>query len=211
MNAGQILVIALSIVLALWLVGGIWYNRRRARAIRDWLQPGLEVFGGRAGDVYIASSGAGLRIPVSNPRAPFRRLDILLSLESRENLPLWLYEHVQGKRDRLFVRGWLRSPMQGEMQVVPAGSPLAEALRTQTDPTWEVFDLSPSWLVFHRGELPDQKLQALDAITAAYGEYLRRISLRSSGPHLYAEFVVLGLQQHASRQLLDQLRALATT
>ena len=104
MNIGQIIVIGLSLTLVLWFLGGTLYNRRRANQIWRWLEPGLEVLGGRVGKVWIGVSGAGLRVAVDNPSAPLRHLECIVALESRENLPLWLFERTRGKRDQLTLR-----------------------------------------------------------------------------------------------------------
>jgi hypothetical protein len=161
MDAGQIIVIGLSLALALWLVGGIWYNRRRRQQIWGWLEAGLEVFGGRVGKVWIGSSGAGLRIAIDNALVPFRRLELIVRLESRENLPLWLFERAQGKRDQLTLRAWLRAPGRGEIEVVPADSALNLALQTQPDHPWQRTSVSPRWVIARRGNVREGQIEAL--------------------------------------------------
>lgn len=210
MNIGQIIVIGLSVTLVLWFAGGTWYNRRRARKIWRWLEPGLDAFGGRVGQVWIASSGTGLRVAVDNAQAPLRRLELIARLESRENLPLWLFELAQGKRDQLTLRGWLRSSARDEMELAPADGALDRALQAESDRPWQRSELSPHWVIAQRGTIKEGQLAALQEFVAAYGPGLQRFSLRRAEPHL---FVQLGLRQltgESSRDLFQRLKTAVT-
>lgn len=210
MNIGQIIVIGLSLALALWFLGGTWYNRRRARQIWRWLEPGLEVFGGQVGKVWIGASGAGLRVDVDNAAVPLRRLECVVALESRENLPLWLFERTRGTRDQLTLRAWLRSPGRRELEAVPVGSELDRALQAQSGSPWKLTDVSPHWAIARRGSVTEERLEALGEFLTLYQPQLQRFSVRRSEPHLFVQLRLDGLTDEPSRQLTSQLKAALT-
>jgi hypothetical protein len=209
-NLGQIIVIGLSVTLVLWFAGGTWYNRRRARQFAQWLEAGLDVFGGRAGKTWIAASGTGLRIAVDNAQAPFRRLELIARLESRENLPLWLFELAQGKRDQLALRATLHSAARGEMELAPAGGAFDRALQAETDQPWQRAELSPQWVVAQRGTAKEGPLAALQELIGAYGPGLQRFSLRRAEPHLFVQLGLRQLPPESSRELFQRLKAAVT-
>jgi hypothetical protein len=210
MNIGQIIVIGLSLTLVLWFLGGTWYNRRRANQIWRWLEPGLEVLGGRVGKVWIGASGAGLRVAVDNPAAPLRRLECIVALESRENLPLWLFERSRGKRDQLTLRAQLRSSSQREVEAVPVGGGLDRALQAQTDAPWQLTDVSPHWAIAQRGSVREGQFEALGVFLTTYQPQLQRFSVRRAEPHLFILLRFDGLMDKTSHQLLSELKAALT-
>jgi hypothetical protein len=205
-NAGQILAVGLSLALALWFATGTWYNRRRARRIWGWLEDGLKVFGGRPNQVWMGASGAGLRVTVEKPAAPFRRIELLVQLESRENLPLWLFERARGKRDRLVVVGTLRSPGRGEIRVVPAGG--APDWEAAADDDWKHTKLTSRWSVVWRGEVEEEQFEALRAFVDTYGAPLQHISYQRPKPHLFVAMGLESLEAQPSQRLLGQVKAL---
>lgn len=210
MNTGQIIVIALSLALALWFLAFTLYNRRRARQTWRWLEPGLDAFGGRATPEWLGSFGAGLRVAIDNPRAPLRHVELAVRLESRENLLWWLFEHIQGRRDQLTLQVWLRSPARGEIEVVPVGSALDRALQGQADHAWQRTDLSPQWLIAHRGNVSESQIQALGEFVLACGRRLQRFSQRRSKPHLCVQLALSGLTDEPSQQLLTRVKTIIT-
>jgi hypothetical protein len=206
MNIGQVVVIGFSLVLALWFLAGTWYNRRRARRIWRWLEAGLDVFGGRAGQVWIGASGAGLRVGIDHPATPFRRLELTARLESRENPPLWLFERAQGKRDQLTLRAWLRAPARGEVEAVPVGSALDRALSTQTEDHWQRKSVSPQWMIAQRGQVREERIEALRDFIAVHDHHLHRLSWRRSEPHLFLQMWLGGLTEESSQELLSRIK-----
>jgi hypothetical protein len=210
LNLGQIIVIGLSVTLVLWFAGGTWYNRRRARQVSQWLEAGLGVFGGRAGKVWIASSGTGLRVAVDNAQAPLRRLELIVRLESRENLPLWLFELAQGKRDQLTLRAWLRSAARGEIELAPAEGVFDRALQAETDQPWQRTNAAPHWVIAQRGTTEERQLAALQEFVAAYGQGLQRFSLRRAEPHLFVQLGLRQLPRESSRDLFQRLKTAVT-
>lgn len=211
MNAGQIIVIGLSLSLALWFAGGIWYNRRRGQRLWRWLEPGLALFGGRVGKPWFSSSGAGLRVAAENPRPPFRRVELFIRLQSRENPPLWLFEWVQGRRDQIALRAWLRSPGRSEVEIVSAGSALERDLAARSGQAWQRRTGSPHWVITWRGNLAEEQLVALQTFVSVYEHQLQRFSWRPSEPHLFLQMTLDALTEGSSAELLGRVRAAVTT
>jgi hypothetical protein len=209
-NAGQIIVIALSVLLALWVGGGMWYNRRRARLIWEWLEPGLELLGGEVGRVWIGSSGAGLRVDVEHPSPPLRRLEVIVRLLSRENLPLWLFELLQGRRDQLMLRVWLQSPGRDEIEITPVNGTTDGAMQDEADRPWERTSVSPRWVIARRGKVTEERLEAWRAFVDVYDRQLQRISKRRRDPHLLVQMSFGDLMNEPSGQLFHRLKAALT-
>lgn len=211
MSVGQIAVIALSIVLAGWFVGGTWYNRRRTRQVWRWLEPGLDAFGGRVGQVWMSSSGSGLRVAVDNALAPLRRLEVIVRLESRENLWLWLFERLQGKKDQFTVRAWLRSRGRSEVEVVRIGSAPDRFPQEAAEGGWQRTNLSPRWMIARRGSGREKQDEALRRLVTIYDHQLQCFSRRRTDPHLFVQMSLDGLLEDSSRQLLSCIKDTLTT
>jgi len=206
-NAGQIVVIVLSVALLLWFVGGMWYNRRLAWKVWHWMEPGLDLFGGQVGQRWIGRSGAGLRVLVDEPDPPLQRLELIAGFLTRDNAPLWLVERTQGKRDQLTLRAWLQSPGRTEIEVVQVGSALYGTLQRQVDHPWQCAYESSQWAIYRRGGLKSAQLEALKEFIDAHGAQLKRFSKRRSEPHLIVQMSLDVLRDTSSRQLFDRYRA----
>jgi hypothetical protein len=211
MDIGQILVIGLSLVLGLWFLGGTWYNRRRARQIWHWLEPGLDVFGGQVGKVWIGSSGAGLRVAIDRASPPFRRLELVVRLESRENLPLWLFEVARGQRDQLTLRATLRSFGRTELEAVPLDRPLTSAPQAPGERTWDETGISPRWRIAHRGRVGEEQIDAVRGFISVYTDYLQRLALRRAEPQLLVQISLSGVTEELVRQLSSRIKAMLSS
>lgn len=207
MNAGQIIVIGLSAALLLWFAGGMWYNRRLARQIWGWMEPGLAVFGGQMRERWIGKSGAGLLVVIDGAEAPLLRVELVVKLLPRDNAPLWIVERVQGKQDQLTLRAWLRSPGRTEAEVVRVGSELYETLQRQVGHPWQSTHESSRWAIYRRGGLNTAQLDALKSFVDLYDAQLLRFSKRRTEPHLRVEMAVGGLCDASSQQLFDRYKA----
>ena len=101
MDLGQWIVIGLSVVMGVWFAVGSFYNRRRGIGTYRWIQSGLKRLGKISEAAWIGSSGSGARLTVGKAEAPFRRIEVVFLLESREILPLWLFNRVRNKQDEM--------------------------------------------------------------------------------------------------------------
>ena len=128
MNQGQIIVIVISAFMGVWFFLGSVYNRRRGMAVFNWLRSGIEQFGKLSEARWIGSSGSGARLVIGQAKSPYQRIEIVFLLESREILPLWLFNHLRGKRDEMIMKANLRSVPDQEIEIVQEGNREIEKL-----------------------------------------------------------------------------------
>lgn len=203
MEPGVAVVIGLCAFLALWYGAGYFYNRRRGQRLFRWLKAGLGVLSGEVESGWIGSSAAGARVNVTHAAAPFRRLELTLLLENREVLPLWLVDHLRGRRDRLIIRATLRSPRRSEIEI---GSARRKAARRRQEP-WEWQDGPRGLAIAHQGSGAQQQVTALQPWLEAYGAHLHKFIWRKSDPHILLEINLAGLLTAPSETLLEDLQA----
>jgi len=187
MNKGAMAIIALSGLLVIWYAAGHLYNRRRGGSLRCWLESGLDVFGGEREAEWIGSPASGARFTIRRANPPLRRLEITLLLANREIPLLWLLDHLRGKRDRIIIRGTLRSPRRGEVEVTSDAPtyPDSEAW------TWE--KRPPGLSVGYCGLKGRQMATTVQPWLDTYGPHLRRFHWRKQDPHITVKLGIAGL------------------
>lgn len=208
----EYIVAALGIALALWYLVASIFNRRRGIAVYRWLQRGLDRFGGEVAGRWIGSSGSGAQIQVRKATPPFKELDIIYLLASRELLPLFLVDLLRGKRDRLIVKATLRSAHAGELEVVQAASGLARQMRAEKAQPWRVEEVPGSLLVGVRGKSAEELHTALTPLIEKYGDHIQRISWSKKAPHLIVILSLADLYEKggSAAGLYDDLAAVAS-
>lgn len=179
MNTGTIAVIALSVFLFLWYIGGHLYNRRHGRRLFRWLEGGLKVLGEEYRWRWLGSSASGARILIPQAHPPFRRIEITLLLENREIPILWLADRLQKKRDGAIIKATLRSPESREIQVGPPNE-----LRSTAILSWNRETGPHGLMVAYRDSGSSSPLAKLTPWLTRYGPYLRRFVLQREDPHL---------------------------
>lgn len=140
---GASLAFVLLVAIMLWFALGTQRNIRRGNELLAWLQDGLPLLGQRTTLRWLGSSVVELSI--SQPKAPFREVVLLVVLEPRDLGALWAIAHHRGRRDFLIVRTrLLRAPRysadladpqswtMGEMRHQWAGNAMASTRRA----TW---------------------------------------------------------------------------
>jgi hypothetical protein len=203
MEPGVAIVIGVCAFLALWYGAGYLYNRRRGQRLFGWLKEGLSVLGGDVDSGWIGSPAAGARVNVVHAAPPFRRLELTLLLENREILPLWLVDHLRGRRDRLIIRATLRSSRRGEIEI---GSAHRRAARRRQEP-WEWRKGPHRLAIAYQGRGTEQQVIALKPWLQAYGAHLRRFYWRKRDPHILLEINLSQLLAAPSKTFLDDLQA----
>lgn len=206
MDPGVVASIGLCILLALWYGGGYLYNRRRGQRLFRWLETGLDVLGGEREAGWIGSSASGARVNVIHATPPFRRLEITLLLENREIPLLWLLDRLRGKQDRLIIRATLRSPRQGEVEIVPVNGKIAEGLRREQDQPWMWQRGSGGLGVAYRGTGAQRQVTALKSWLENHGAHLHRFSWRKADPHVQLQIGAAGLLATSSSTFLAGLQ-----
>mgnify|MGYP000565989942 CR=1 FL=1 len=200
MDTGTLAVIGLSVVLVVWYGIGHLYNRRRGRQLFRWLEAGLDVLGGQTEAGWIGSPASGARINVVHASPPFRRLEITLLLENRENPLLWLLGYLRGKRDWLIIKATLRSPGHGRVWVISSGEAPGLPERSWT---WQ--EGSHGLTVGYEGRDAQRRASALQPWLEVYGSHVDRFFWRKSDPHIILQARVGRLLKVPARAFLRDL------
>ncbi len=179
MNTGTIAIIALSVFLFLWYIGGHLYNRQHGRRLFRWLEEGLKVLGEEYQWGWLGSPASGARILIPQAHPPFRRIEITLLLENREIPILWLADRLQKKRDAIIIKATLRSPERGEIQVGPPNE-----LRNAAILSWNRGTGPHGLMVAYPGSSAPSQVAKLTPWLTRYGPHLRRFVLQREDPHL---------------------------
>jgi hypothetical protein len=203
MEPGVAVVIGVCAFLALWYGAGHLYNRRRGQRLFRWLEAGLGALGGEVESGWIGSPANGARVNIVHAAAPFRRLELTLLLQNREILPLWLVDHLRGRRDRLIIRATLRSPRRHEIEI---GSARRKAARRRQKP-WEWQEGPHGLAIAYQGPGAQQQIAALETWLQSYGVHLRRFCWRKSDPHIVLEMNLNRLITAPSDVFLNSLQA----
>jgi hypothetical protein len=209
----QRILIGLIVFLAVWYVVASFFNRRRGITVFHWLRNGLDRLGGETAARWIGSSGSGARIQVRKAEPPFRDLEIIYLLASRELLPLFLADLLRGKRDRVIVRARLRSAPQAELEVAPPRSKAARQMQAEKDRPWSIEGGPRDLLVGARGRDADTLRAALTPLLEKYETHVQSISWSREAPHLILILSLAGLYERGGNaaELYDDLAAVATT
>jgi len=207
----ETVLVGLGILLVLWYLFASIFNRRRGLAIFHWLRSDLDQLGGEVASRWIGSSGSGARIQVHKANPPFRDLEIVYLLASRELLPLFLFDLLRGKRDQLIVKARLRTSHPGEVEVAPARSGRARQMTTERERPWSVEDGPHELLVGTRGHGAQRQRAALIPFLDKYGLHVRNISWSRKAPHLIVILSLAGLYEKggSAAGLYEDLAALA--
>jgi hypothetical protein len=111
------LIIGLFVVLLGWYWLGTMLNRRRVMRILRVIEGGAPEMGTRFQLPW--RSSAGVQINFLEPVAPYIKANIVVSLEARDILPVWLFDHFfKGKRDQVVLRAEFARPPVSELVVL---------------------------------------------------------------------------------------------
>ncbi|MGD8244768.1 MAG: hypothetical protein PVG25_08005 [Anaerolineae bacterium] len=199
MKAGTLAVVALSVFLVAWYIGGSLYNRRRGLRVRRWLAGGLDVLGGEREEGWLGSPSTGARINVRRAQPPFRRLEITFLLANREIPFLWLLDHLRGRQDRIIIRATLRSPRRGEVKVRSNGQTKDQA------ESWTWQERPDGLSTGYGGHDGARLVRALDPWLEAYGAHLSQFDWRKQDPHIHLQLGVSGLLEESAKAVLSDL------
>ncbi|MCX7855191.1 MAG: hypothetical protein N2556_04305 [Anaerolineae bacterium] len=203
MNTGTIAIIALSVFLFLWYIGGHLYNRQRGRQLFRWLEEGLKVLGDEYQWGWLGSPASGARVLIHQAHPPFRRMEITLLLENREIPILWLADRLQKKRDSAILKATLRSPGNEEIQAGPPNE-----LRDPSILSWSHEKGPHGLMVVYKGSGASSQLAKLAPWLARYGPHLRRFILQRQDPHMAVWMNLTGLVSEVpSSALFTDLQA----
>ncbi|OQA44311.1 MAG: hypothetical protein BWY52_01668 [Chloroflexi bacterium ADurb.Bin325] len=194
----------LILLVASYLVGA-WLNRQRSKAIGQWLQAGIGLFGGRAAWRWLKSMSAGAEVTIAETRPPFKGVQLTYFLLTRELAPLWMIELLRKKRDLLLIKADLRSLPPREYEVVPLTGRLRARLDSAEGQPLEWQPLAAGLGLGTRASAGGGDLGPVRAFIDKYGVDVERLSLRRRSPHL---ILYMRLGQVMDRPAEEMLRAL---
>lgn len=208
MDLGQLIAVYLGVFLLVWYGIASFYNRRKGLSIYRWLRPGVATAGEITEAKWIGSSGSGAKISVAKANHPFRRVDAAYLLETRELLPLWIFNWLRGRRDLLILRIDLRTVPSTALELMHAGD---RRLRGMTDSSGRQItaqqslslgsDFEVAWL----GRRDESLLQKLSPFLGRYGASVGRLSASRKPPHLIFEMRLPHLLDTSSSELFQSL------
>ena len=209
MDLGQWIMIGLSLVLAGWFAGGFVYNRRRGEFVSRWMMAGMKCLGEISEIAWIGSSASGARIVVKEARSPFRQVEAIFLLESREILPIWLFNRLLGKQDEAIIKADLCSAPKEVIEVIRRNH--CRKTRRHNDANQR--DTSSESIVNGFQILPSEKSLARDfskisSLLEIYGSGVRKISIHRKRPHLIVRLnlpTLLGKPAEAVFQALQEI------
>lgn len=212
MDTGQQIVIILSIFLAAWYFVFAVINRRRGLGVYAWMRAGLKQLGEISQAAWIGSSGSGGRLVVESPEKPFQRIEAIYLLESREILPLWIFNRLRGKRDQMILKATLRGTPAVEVEAGRAGErefegALTRDLKNPYTRAAAVGGLDIAW----RGAQADRLKQGLQEFLGRHPGQVERLSLQRNKPHLILQSQLPEVGREPAEEFFKELRELLMT
>ena len=203
-------VIAFCVLLIIWYIVGWQMNRRRGRRLLEWTLQGLQVFGGKITVSRLGTSG--FQVNVKRAQHPFKRIETTILLEPREILLLWIVNLLQGKADYLVLKGTLRAPPRGEVEMVKKKGRLArQVLKNLDESAWTSQETAGGLVIACRGKQGQRQADAISHLMEDLSPHLLRLSLSKKTPHLLVSLSLAGLDEQSALLLLSSLQNLAQT
>lgn len=207
MDLGQWIAIGLSALMGLWFGVGTFYNRRRGIATYRWLQSGLQTLGKISEASWIGTSASGARLVVGGAESPFRRVEVIFLLESREILPLWLFNRIRKKQDEMILKAALRSVPVQEIEVYRQGDRQAQSLLAQSaDRNYQPESLVEGFQMIRRLRDDSNLADGITGFLAKYPRAIRRISFQRKTPHLMLRVDLPPLRDEAAESFFGSMQ-----
>ncbi len=199
-------VIALSILLVVWYVAGSWLNRRRAVSLLRWVREGVQELGGQATMRWLGRT-SGFQVSVKGAKRPFKRIEMMILLEPREVLLLWLFNRLRGRRDMMSFRADLRTRPKIELEIVPRRGGMAKKiLKAIEEEAWAKGEIEDADLmVLLRGREVTPLAERLTPLLRECAPHILRLSLRKQSPHFLANLSLPGLEGTGAEALFALL------
>jgi hypothetical protein len=207
MDLGQQIVILLSVFLVIWYLVFSILNRRRGIGMYHWLREGLEKLGKISEAGWIGSSGSGARLIVGKSQAPFKRIEVVFLLQTREVLPLWIFNILRGKHDALILKAALKNKPAQELEVAREGErDFKNLLVEEQRRPYEQVEAPKGFVMALRGDADDSIIQCVRDFINQYPESVQQISLQRSKPHLILQTNLPEIQEAPAEQFFSALK-----
>jgi len=213
-DIGQWIAISLSALFGAWYAVGAIINRRRGVAIYRWLRAGLEQVGKISEAKWIGSSGSGARLVVDKGKKPFRRVEVVFLLESREIMPIWLFNRLRKKQDEMILKATLTQVPDQEVESGPSGDRKLKGLLSAPGNKLNPFNVVPApkgFDIIRRGRQDDERLDVIREFLKKYSNSVFQVSLRKQMPHLILRVYLPALQSIQAEDFLAELSPLLST
>jgi hypothetical protein len=183
---GEWAVIILCVLVGLFFLVGNWVNNRISQQTILWLRKGLSVFGEVTQLRFSMPTSTGIAIKAAfaeNSHPP--GLEGNLILEHRENLPYWLFQLLQGRRDtlELFLKNPDRRPSQIQIyhdQEIPK-----DLVSGKLDKNRPILALQQyGFSFFTQGEADPRLLIQLTNLLQRFPDSITQITVQPKAPHL---------------------------
>jgi hypothetical protein len=200
-------------ILLVVLVGGFllgrWLNRRRSKAIGEWLQLGVGVLGAQTSWRFPGGVSSGAEVKISSAAGPFRQVEISYHLLTRELPFLWGWELLRGKRDTLAMRADLRAKPRQEYEVVPLHGVLRRTLDQHAgEHPWRWAEMPSGLGMATRDPVGERTQTGVRAFLDRFGGSVQRLSVRERSPNLVLFVRVPGIQRAPAKEFLQAVRRL---
>ncbi len=211
MDIGQWIVIILSAVFGVWYFIGAVVNRRRGMEVFNWLRAGMESTGKLSEARWIGSSGSGARLVVAQAQAPFQRLEAIFLLESREILPLWIFNHLRGKRDEIIIKAGLRSAPAQEFEAARTGNrDFQKVVSSDLKKPYELSQSLPGYNIAFRGKQNNPGLEQFTTFLQVNHPGVWRVSVLRKAPHLIIRANLPDLQRRPAEEFFGTISNLVS-
>lgn len=208
MNLGQWIVIGLSALLVVWYFGASMFNRRRGMATYQWLRRGLEQVGDKIEGQWLGSSGTGVKLAIPRAEKPFRKLQTMYVLETREILPYWILTHLSGKRDKLIITATLRKTQKTTLVVGRTDQRKnTELVPENQKQAYEQLQAPEGFIILRQGPADPESEQRLREFLNQAGAPIERISLGGKTPHLEINMRIKSLETTPPVLFFSSLRS----
>lgn len=185
LDLGQWIVIALCAILFIWYFIGSSINRRRGLATYRWLRRSLEPLGEITDVRWLGSSSSGAQLVVKHAAKPFRRVEVVFVLETREILPYWIVTHLWGKRDEISINASLRKAPFTDVKVwQKQDREYKQFLLGDQNVEYKLIQSDEGFQIAVSSHAEDQELVRIREFMLELGDVVKQISLQPDPPHL---------------------------
>lgn len=159
-----------------------------------WVRGGVREFGGEA--TWRGLGTSGFQVTVKGAKHPFRRIEMMVLLESREMLLLWLFNRFRGQRDLMIFKADLRTRPKTEVEVIRRRGRIAKGiLKAMDEKSWVKGEIEDTNLMVARKGKDIAALAERLSPLLEHAPYILRISLRGASPHLLVNLSLSGLEE----------------